>query len=208
MTPTILGRRDTVAVLVQAPFDTWYDQWMLQVDDADDAADLSGVDYFDDAVRMLEPAALGMAVESLRAHLNAHQTNYAAAGVTVLVEPRIAQDDALVCLLGVLETLHEEGAGWREDDELLFVETVAHDALAVPAYRAAESPFPAVVFAPGDPFFSAVDDSALLGEATLADVRAHPEQYALVDVQVTTLYARVQLLGQAGDDPSERALTA
>ena len=75
-------------------------------------------------------------------------------------------------------------------------------------YRAAESPFPAAVFAPGDPFFSAIDDSALLSDTTLADVRTHPEQYALVDVQVTTLYARVQLLGQAGDDPAVQALTA
>jgi hypothetical protein len=208
MTPTILGRHDTVAVLIQAPFDAWYDQWMLQIDDTDDAADPAGVDYFDDVVRMLEPAAIGMAVAALRAHLDAHQVDYVAAGVTVLVEPRIPQDDALVCLLGVLETMHEEGEGWREDGERSFVETVAHDALAGMAYRAAESPFPAAVFAPGDPFFSAVDDSALLSDATLADVQAHPERYALIDVQVTTLYARVQLLGQAGDDPAEQALTA
>jgi hypothetical protein len=208
MTPTILGRCDTVAVLVQAPFDAWYDQWMLQVDDADDAANPAGVDYFDDAVRMLEPAAIGMAVAMLRTHFDAHQADYATAGVTVLVEPRIPQDDALVCLLGVLEIMHEEGEGWRADGELSFVETIAHDALAVPVYRAAESPFPAAVFAPGDPFFAAVDDSALLSDATLADVQAHPEWYALVNVQVTTLYARVQLLGQAGDDPAVRALTA
>src|SRR5882672_11306625 len=184
MTPTILGRRDTVAVLIQAPFDAWYDQWMLQID-ADDAVDPAGVDFFDDAVRILEPAAIGMAVAALRAHLDAHQADYAAAGVTVLVEPRIPQDDALVCLLGVLETMHEEGEGWRADGERSFVETVAHDALAVPVYRAAESPFPAAVFAPGDPFFAAVDDSALLRDATLADVRTHPEWYALVNVQVT-----------------------
>jgi hypothetical protein len=67
---------------------------------------------------------------------------------------------------------------------------------------------PAAVFAPGDPFFAAVDDSALLSDASLADVRTHPEWYALVNVQVTTLYARVQLLDQAGDDPAVRALTA
>ena len=52
-----------------------------------------------------------MAVSALRTHLDAHQSNYATAGVTVLVEPRIPQDDALVCLLGVLETMHEEGEG-------------------------------------------------------------------------------------------------
>ena len=46
------------------------------------------------------------------------------------------------------------------DGERSFVETVAHDVLSVPAYRAAESPFPAAVFAAGDLFFSAVDDSA------------------------------------------------
>src|SRR6266496_371222 len=62
MTPTILGRQDTVAVLIQAPFDAWYDQWMLQIDDTDDAVDPAGVDFFDDAVRMLESAAIGMAV--------------------------------------------------------------------------------------------------------------------------------------------------
>ena len=94
------------------------------------------------------------------------------------------------------------------DGELSFVETVAHDALSVPAYRAAESPFPAAVFAPGDPCFAAVDDRALLSDATLAGVRTHPEWYALVDVQVTTLHARVQRLGQVGDDPAARALTA
>jgi hypothetical protein len=190
MTPTILGRRDTVAVLIQAPFDAWYNQWMLQIDDTDDAVDPVGVDFFDDAVRMLESAAIGMAVAALRAHLDAHQADYATASVTVLVEPRIPQDDALVCLLGVLETMHEDGEGWPEDGELSFVETVAHDALAVAAYRTEESPFPAAVFAPGDPIFSAVDDSALLSDVTLADVQAHPEWYALVNVQVTTLYAR------------------
>ena len=162
-------------MLIQAPFDAWYDQWMLQIDDTDAAVDPAGVDFFDDAVRMLESAAIGMAVAALRAHLDAHQTDYAAAGVTVLVEPRIPQDDALVCLLGVLETMHEEGEGWHADGERSFVETVAHDALAVPVYRAAESPFPAAVFALGDPFCSVVDDGALLSDATCSDVRTHPE---------------------------------
>jgi hypothetical protein len=140
MTPIILGRRDTVAVLIQAPFDAWYDQWMLQIDDTDAAANPAGVDFFDDAVRMLESAAIGMAVVALRTHLDAHQADYITAGVTVLVEPRMVQDDALICLLGVLETMHEEGEGWRADGERSFVETIAHDALAVPVYRAAESP--------------------------------------------------------------------
>ena len=71
MTPTILGRRDTVAVLIQAPFDAWYDQWMLQID-ADAAVDPASVDFFDDAVRMLEPAAIGLAVAALRTHFDAH----------------------------------------------------------------------------------------------------------------------------------------
>jgi len=84
MTPTILARRDVVTVLICAPFDTWYDQWMLQADAAPDPA---GVDYFDDAVRMFESAASGMAAAALRAHLDAHQTGYAAAGVTLFVEP-------------------------------------------------------------------------------------------------------------------------
>jgi hypothetical protein len=206
MTPTIQARRDTVTVLIRAPFDAWYDQWMLQVDN--DAADPDGVDYFDDAVRLFEPAASGMALAALRAHLDAHATVYAAAGVTLLVEPLVAQADQIVQLLGVFETMHEDGLGRRVDDELSFVETVAHDAIAGMAYRAAESPFPAAVFAPGDPFFSAVDDSALLSDATLAEIRAHPEQYALVDVQVTVRYARVQLLGQVGDAAAEQALTA
>jgi hypothetical protein len=206
MTPTIQARRDVVTVLVCAPFDAWYDQWMLQVDN--DAVDVDGVDFFDDAVRLFEPAALGMALAALRAHLDAHAATYAAAGVTLLVEPRIAQADQIVQLLGVFETMHEDGAGRREDGELSFVETVAHDALRVPAYRAAASPFPAAVFAPGDPFFSAVDDSALLSDATLDAVRAHPEQYALVDLQVTTIYARLLLRGPAGDDAAEQALTA
>jgi len=208
MTPTILARRDVVTVLVGAPFDAWYDQWMRQVDAADDAADPAGVDYFDDAVRMLEPAAIGMATTALRAHLDAHQAEYAAAGVSLLVEPLVPQDDEIVCLLGVFETMHENGEGRREDGELSFVEMIAHDAISGMAYRAAEAPFPAAVFAPGDPFFSAIDDSALLSDATLAEVRAHPDQYALVDVQVTTLYSRVQLLGQAGDGSAEQALTA
>jgi hypothetical protein len=96
------------------------------------------------------------------------------------------------------------------DGELPFVETVAHDAIAGMAYRAAESPFPAAVFAPGDPFFSAVDDSALLSDATLADVKAHPEQYALVDVQVTALYAHLALLARDADESgaSDVAITA
>src|SRR6476469_5015338 len=116
ITPTILGRRDRVAALIQAPFDAWYDQWMLQIDDTDDAVDPAGVDFFDDAVRMLESAAIGMAVAALHTHLDAHQTDYAAGGVTVLVEPRIPQDDVLTCLLGVLETMHVEGAGGRAHD--------------------------------------------------------------------------------------------
>lgn len=208
MTPTILACRDIVTVLIAAPFDTWYDQWMLQADTADDATDPEGVDYFDDAVRLFEPAASGMAMAALRAHLDAHAAEFAAAGVTLLVEPCIPQEDEIACLLGVFETMHEDGLGQREDGELSFVETVAHDAIAGMAYRAAESPFPAAIFAPGDPFFSAVDDSPLLSDATLNAVRARSEQYALVDLQVTTLYARVLLRGLAGDDSAARALTA
>jgi len=210
MTPTILARRDVVTVLICAPFDTWYDQWMLQVDDADDAADPAGVDYFDDAVRMLEPAAIGMATTVLRAHLDAHQAEYAAAGVSLLVEPLVPQDDEIVCLLGVFETMHENGAGWREDGELSFAETVAQYALIVPAYRDGEDPFSADAFAPGDPFFSAVDQATVIGNATLADVNAHPEQYALVDVQVTALYAHLALLARDDDEASasDVALTA
>ena len=208
MAPTILARRNIVTVLVGAPFDAWYDQWMLQVDDTDDAAEVAGVDYFDDAVRMLEPAAMGMATAALRAHFDAHQAESAAAGVWLLVEPLVPQDDEIVCLLGVLETMHEEGQGWREEGELSFVETVEQYALIVPAYRDDAMPFPSDVFAPGDPFFSAVDQTTVIGNATLADIKAHPEQYALVDVQVTTLYARVQRLGQVVADPTARALTA
>ena len=210
MTPTILARRDVVTVLVGAPFDAWYDQWMLQIDAADDAADPAGVDYFDDAVRMLEPAALGLATAALRAHLDAHQAEYAAAGVTLLVEPLVPQDDEIMCLLGVLETMHEEGEGWREDGELSFVETVEQYALMVPAYRDDALPFPIDIFAPGDPFFSAVDQATVIGNATLADVTAHPEQYALVDVQVTALYAHLALLARDDDEASasDVALTA
>jgi hypothetical protein len=208
MTPTIHARHDVVTVLVAAPFDAWYDQWMLQADKADAAADPDGVDFFDDAVRLFEPAASGMALSALRAHLDARATKFAAAGVTLLVEPRIPQASEIVCLLGVFETMHEDGVGRREDGELSFVETVAHDAIAGMAYRAAESPFPAAVFAPGDLFFSAGDDSPLLSDATLDAVRAHPEQYALVDLQVTTVYARLLLREPAGDDAAARALTA
>ncbi len=210
MTPTILARRDVVTVLVGAPFDAWYDQWMLQIDAADDAADPAGVDYFDDAVRMLEPAALGLATAALRAHLDAHQAEYAAAGVTLLVEPLVPQDDEIVCLLGVLETMHENGEGWREDGELSFIETVEQYALMVPAYRDDALPFPIDIFAPGDPFFSAVDQATVFGNATLADVTAHPEQYALVDVQVTALYAHLALLARDDDEASasDVALTA
>jgi hypothetical protein len=64
------------------------------------------------------------------------------------------------------------------------------------------------VFARGDPFFAAADDSALLTDTRLADVQAQPEWYALIDIQVTTLFARVQLLGQARDDPADQALMA
>jgi hypothetical protein len=210
LTPTILARRDIVTVLVCAPFDAWYDQWMHQVDDADDARDPAGVDYFDDAVRMLEPAALGMATAALRAHLDAHHADYAAAGVTLLVEPLIPQDDEIVCLLGVFETMHEEGEGWREDGELSFVETVEQYALMVLAYRDDAMPFPIDIFAPGDPFFSAADQTTAISNATLADVTAHPEQYALVDVQVTALYAHLALLARDDDEASapDVALTA
>ncbi|MDQ2995502.1 MAG: hypothetical protein M3R61_00380, partial [Chloroflexota bacterium] len=98
LTPTITARRDVVTVLVRAPFDTWYDQWMLQ---ADGAADPAGVDYFDDAVRLLEPAALGMAAVALRTHLDAHHVHYVAAGVSLLIEPLVPQEDEIVQLLGV-----------------------------------------------------------------------------------------------------------
>ncbi|MDQ2995501.1 MAG: hypothetical protein M3R61_00375, partial [Chloroflexota bacterium] len=98
----------------------------------------------------------------------------------------------------------------REDDERSFVETVEQYALGVPAYRDAESPFAPTLFAPGDPFFSAVDDSPLLSDAMLAEVKAHPEQYALVEVQATALYAHLALLAQEDDEASaaDVALTA
>ncbi len=205
LTPPIQARRDIVTVLVGARFDAWYDQWMLQ---AKADASVEGVDLFDDAVKMLEPAAAGMALAALRAHLDAHQAAYDAAGVTLLVEPCIPEGDELACLLGVLETMHEDERGRRDDGELSFVETVEHAALGLLAYRDPDSPFTRTVFAPGDPFFSAIDNSSFAKDTTLARVRAHPDRYALIELQVTTLFARLALRGGAGDDTAERAMTA
>lgn len=56
LTPPIQARRGIVTVLVGARFDAWYDQWMLQ---AKAGPRLEGEDLFDDAVKMLEPAAMG-----------------------------------------------------------------------------------------------------------------------------------------------------
>src|SRR6266540_4211064 len=81
MTPTVLARVDSVAVLVNAPWDEWYDQWMEQ------ATDETGIDYFDDVFRMFTPAAIGMATAALRKHLDAHHALYEAAGVAIFVEP-------------------------------------------------------------------------------------------------------------------------
>ena len=49
-----------------------------------------------------------------------------------------------------------------------------------------------------------------VSEATLADIKAHPEEYALVDVQVTTIYGRVELLARDDEAAGESdvALTA
>lgn len=139
LTPPIPARRDIVSVLVSARFDAWYDQWMLQ---AKDAAEAEGVDFFDDAVGMLEPAAAGMALAALRAHLDAHKTTYATAGLTLLVEPCVPEGDALACLLGVFEAMHEDEHGRRDDGELPFVKAVEQAALAVPTYGEPDSPFP------------------------------------------------------------------
>ncbi len=207
MTPTVLGRRDIVTALISAPFDAWFDQWMLQADAATDPAD---VDYFDDAVRMFIPAAVGLAAAALRAHLDAHQTGYAAAGVTLFVEPLPEQHDGIICTFGLIETMHEDILDEDDDEFPRFRETVEHYALIVPAYRDGEDSFSADAFAPGDPFFSAVDQNPVIGAATLADVKAHPEVYALVDVQVATLYAQVALLARDDDEASasDVALTA
>ncbi len=204
-TPTIQARRDIVTVLVGARFDAWYDLWTQQAS-AEAAAD--DTDYFDDAVGMLEPAAAGMALAALRAHLDAHRAAYDAAGVTLLVEPSLPEGDELACMLGAVETMHEDARGRRDDGELSFVETVEQGALAVPVYRDPGSPFAHAVFAPGDPFFSAVDGSSFAEDATLAKVQAHPERYALVELQVTTLFARLALYGGADDDTVTWALTA
>jgi hypothetical protein len=62
-----------------------------------------------------------------------------------------------------------------------------------------------------DRFFSAVDQNTIIGDATLAAIKAHPEQYALVDVQVTTIYGRVTLLARDDTDAageSDVVLTA
>jgi hypothetical protein len=205
MTPTILARADLVTVLVSAPWDEWHDQWMAQVTDE------TGIDYFDDVFRMFTPAAVGMATTALRAHIDAHHALYEAAGLRIFVEPLPEQDDAIVCTFGLFETMHEELED--EDDHAVprFIETVEHYALLVPAYRDDHGPFPGDVYAPGDAFFSAVDQTTIIGDATLADIKTHPEVYALVDVRVTTIYGRVELLAQDDDDEDKGpdvALTA
>ena len=206
MTPTILAHADLVTVLVSAPWDEWHDQWMAQVTDE------TGIDYFDDVFRMFTPAAVGMATTALRAHIDAHHALYEAAGVAVFVEPLREQDDAIICTFGLFETMHEEMEDEDDDAEFpRFIETVEHYALLVPAYRDGDTPFPGDAFAPGDAFFSAVDQTTIIGDATLADIKAHAEQYALVDVQVTTIYGRVALLARdENDDDGEPdvALTA
>ncbi len=73
MTPTVLARVDSVTVLVSAPWDEWYDQWMEQ------ATEETGIDYFDDMFSMFTPAAIGIAITALREHLDAHRAHYEAA---------------------------------------------------------------------------------------------------------------------------------
>ncbi len=203
MTPTVLARVDSVTVLVSAPWDEWYDQWMEQ------ATEETGIDYFDDMFSMFTPAAIGIAITALREHLDAHRAHYEAAGVTIFVEPRPEQADELVCTFGLIETMHEE----LEDDHAFprFRETVERYALIVPVQREGDEPFPGDIYAPKDRFFSAVDQNTIISDATLADIKAHPEAYALVDVQVMTIYGRVELLARDDDEAageSDVALTA
>jgi hypothetical protein len=205
MTPTVLARADSVTVLVSAPWDEWYDQWMEQ------ATEETDIDYFDDVFSMFTPAAIGMATAALREHLDAHRVHYAAAGVTIFVEPLPEQDDEIVCTFGLIESMHEELEDEGDHAFPRFLETIGHYALIVPVYREGNEPFPGDVYAPGDPFFSAVDQNTIIGDATLADIKAHPEQYTLVDVQVTTIYARAALLAQDDDNAAgelDVALTA
>jgi hypothetical protein len=205
MTPTVLARVDSVAVLVSAPWDEWYDQWMEQ------ATDETGIDYFDDVFRMFTPAAIGMATAALHKHLDAHQVHYAAAGVTIFVEPLPEQDDEIVCAFGLIETMHEEMEDEGDHEFPRFLETIEHYALIVPVYREGNEPFPGDIYVPGDPFFSAVDQNTIISDATLVDIKAHPEVYALVDVQVTTIYGRVELLARDDEEAageSDVALTA
>jgi hypothetical protein len=205
MTPTILAHADIVTVLVSAPWDAWHDQWMAQ------ATDETEIDYFDDMFRMFTPAAIGMATAALREHLDANHTLYEAAGVTIFVEPLPEQDDEIVCTFGLIESMHEEMEDADDNAFPHFLETVGHYALIVPVYREGNEPFPGDIYAPRDPFFSVVDQQPIIGDATLADIKTHPEQYALVDVQVTTIYARVALLAHHDDDAageSDVVLTA
>jgi hypothetical protein len=205
MTPTILAHAGIVTVLVSASWDTWHDQWMAQ------AIDEMGIDYFDDVFRMFTPAAVGMATTALRAHIDAHHALYEAAGVAIFVEPLPEQDDAIVCTFGLFETIHEELEDEDDAEFPRFIETVEHYTLLIPAYRDDDTPFPGDAFALGDAFFSAVDQTTIIGDATLADIKAHPEQYALVDVQVTTIYARAALPAREEDDDDgepDVALTA
>jgi len=205
MTPTILAHADIVTVLVSAPWDAWHDQWMAQ------ATDETGIDYFDDVFRMFTPAAVGMATTALRAHIDAHHALYEAAGVAIFVEPLPEQNDAIVYTFGLFETMHEEMEDEDDGEFPRFIETVEHYALIVPVHREGNEPFPGDIYAPRDPFFSAVDQQPIIGDATLADIKTHPEQYALVDVQVTTIYGRVELLARDDDDAageSDVVLTA
>ncbi len=205
MTPTILAHADIVTVLVSAPWDEWYDQWIAQ------ATDETGIDYFDDVFRMFTPAAVGMATTALRGHIDAHHALYEAAGVAIFVEPLPEQNDAIVYTFGLFETMHEEMEDEDDGEFPRFIETVEHYALIVPVHREGNEPFPGDIYAPRDPFFSAVDQQPIIGDATLADIKTHPEQYALVDVQVTTIYGRVELLARDDDDAageSDVVLTA
>ena len=75
-----------------------------------------------------------MAVAALRTHLDAHQADCAAAGATMLSEPRYHRTMRWSAYLGCWKrSTRRAKAG--ADGERSFVETVAHDALVMPVYR-------------------------------------------------------------------------
>lgn len=193
--PMVRTRTDWVTVLVNGSWHECYQHWIAQ---SPHGVNLNAT-FINQMVKMFTPAAVGLATTALRQHLDAYRTFYASAQVTLFAEPLLDLAEEAVCIFGLLSPI-QRALGCIDSSMPPFLEQVNTLACQVDECREGDEPFPTSIYAPGDGFFSAVDGATGISNATLRQIETYPERYALVDIQVTTLYGPVMRLRKDGTD--------